>query len=640
MKKIFLVVWSLLFCGLSLAANTPTSNFGFPKPGVGDYGPSWMTDYNNKMDAADTSIKAYIDAADGILHNFIISNNNWQDLTGKPEITVGDPGYTTFATAIVALNLNSTPRNLIVPAGEHIVSSDMTVNSNIRLKFQNGAVLTIATTKTLTINGPLDAGLYQIFSCTGTGKVVFGSGRHVSAAWWGDTGPAVQAAVNSLIGVTGQVILTPNTSYAVTTTLTTYKGIELVGSNSIFDFSGLTTPDTAFVINPHPTISLQGMNPIARDVHFKGNVTMAGNVGEAVTYTANLTGLEINTSNISFDHCPLTGFDKATNFGSNSYAIEFNQCTSRFNNYGFYFDATGKTNLGEKISWTCGGITNNNYGIYNNLGELFFRNISLDYNKEAHIAENITDLGGVASTVMNFDGCHIENTKANSAEGKVRITNSGRLVIRGGMVYDDANSIITNSGTLVIDSPIWRIAETKYTITNTGRVSAKNIIPIASYMNSRLCRELSGIQNNGMETGNTTGWTATTGTNFAASTDHPYEGTYGLRVGPTAVGTATVVNSKKCIIPPGCPAIELTAWGFNGHSAADGFLVLRIFDIDDNGVDAQVAALTHGGTANARYYISTTAPPNGGYAIVEVSIAASATTNEYIYMDEFYLRMD
>lgn len=43
------------------------------------------------------------------------------------------------------------------------------------------------TPKTLTINGPLEAGLYQIFSCTGTGKVVFGNGaaKSLHPEWWG-----------------------------------------------------------------------------------------------------------------------------------------------------------------------------------------------------------------------------------------------------------------------------------------------------------------------------------------------------------------------------------------------------------------------------------------------------------------------
>lgn len=44
--------------------------------------------------------------------------------------------------------------------------------------------------KLLLINGPFEAGLYQVFSCTGTGKAVFGSGaiKEDYPQWWGGVG--------------------------------------------------------------------------------------------------------------------------------------------------------------------------------------------------------------------------------------------------------------------------------------------------------------------------------------------------------------------------------------------------------------------------------------------------------------------
>jgi len=40
---------------------------------------------------------------------------------------------------------------------------------------------------TLTVNGPFEAGLYQVFDCVGTGSVVFGSGSvsEVYPQWFG-----------------------------------------------------------------------------------------------------------------------------------------------------------------------------------------------------------------------------------------------------------------------------------------------------------------------------------------------------------------------------------------------------------------------------------------------------------------------
>jgi hypothetical protein len=101
------------------------------------------------------------------------------------EIWVGDPNYgTTFQTALTAIGSNNVI--LRVPAGTHNIAADMTSPANVTLKPQRGAVFAVATGKTLTIN-KLEAGPYQIFSCTGTGKVVFGPGavQAVHPEWWG-----------------------------------------------------------------------------------------------------------------------------------------------------------------------------------------------------------------------------------------------------------------------------------------------------------------------------------------------------------------------------------------------------------------------------------------------------------------------
>jgi hypothetical protein len=76
------------------------------------------------------------------------------------------------------------------------------------LKILPGGTISIANGVTLTINGTLDAGLYQIFSCTGTGKVVYGVGavKEVYPQWWGATGDGttddfnpVQAAITAAL---------------------------------------------------------------------------------------------------------------------------------------------------------------------------------------------------------------------------------------------------------------------------------------------------------------------------------------------------------------------------------------------------------------------------------------------------------
>ncbi len=70
------------------------------------------------------------------------------------------------------------------------VTADATVPSNITLMFLHGGDLNVSATKTVTINGPLTAGIYQIFK--GAGSVVLGQNiPHVIAHWWGAVGDGV-----------------------------------------------------------------------------------------------------------------------------------------------------------------------------------------------------------------------------------------------------------------------------------------------------------------------------------------------------------------------------------------------------------------------------------------------------------------
>lgn len=62
---------------------------------------------------------------------------------------------------------NGSEATLRVPKGTHEILVDMTVPSNICLSFDKGAIIEVAETKTLTINGEIEAGFWQIFDGTG-----------------------------------------------------------------------------------------------------------------------------------------------------------------------------------------------------------------------------------------------------------------------------------------------------------------------------------------------------------------------------------------------------------------------------------------------------------------------------------------
>jgi hypothetical protein len=119
----------------------------------------------------------------------------------KPYVDVRD--YSSFAAAITAIG--SLKKTLLIP-NEQAISGSIAVPSNIGLWFLEGGSLAIATGATVTINGHVEAGLFKIFSCSGTGKVLFGKGgvSKILTSWWGVTGIgdqddalAIQAAIDS-----------------------------------------------------------------------------------------------------------------------------------------------------------------------------------------------------------------------------------------------------------------------------------------------------------------------------------------------------------------------------------------------------------------------------------------------------------
>ena len=68
-------------------------------------------------------------------------------------------------------------------------STDEIIPSNINVIIEEGAILSINNAVTLAINGSIKAGLYKVFSCTGTGVI---SGlKEVYPEWWGALGDGI-----------------------------------------------------------------------------------------------------------------------------------------------------------------------------------------------------------------------------------------------------------------------------------------------------------------------------------------------------------------------------------------------------------------------------------------------------------------
>lgn len=156
----------------------------------------------------------------------------------------GGGSETKLIAAIKAIGSNQ--RTLVVPPGTHSIVNNLTIPTNINLRVEKGSILAIASGVTLTINGSLEAGPYQIFRCIGTGNVSFGPGSIKEAyfRWWGAKGDggtddtaAIQAAFNAFSGKSGVLKGCYMDNYRVET-ITYSSGSVNIGYNLTLDGQG------------------------------------------------------------------------------------------------------------------------------------------------------------------------------------------------------------------------------------------------------------------------------------------------------------------------------------------------------------------------------------------------------------------
>lgn len=155
-----------------------------------------------------------------------------------------------LATAVTTIGNAATLLQVTVGTA---VTADVIIPKNITLWPTPAGVITVANGATLTINGPLEASPYQIFSCSSTGKVVFGpdSAKSLYPEWWGakadnatDSSVAMTACLVAAIDSGIEVKWASGTykiNSSVAATMAAGKTLTVSGSaGTVIDCSGIT----------------------------------------------------------------------------------------------------------------------------------------------------------------------------------------------------------------------------------------------------------------------------------------------------------------------------------------------------------------------------------------------------------------
>ena len=226
------------------------------------------------------------------------------------------------------------------------ISADLTVPRNINLRIRKGCPLTVATTKTLTVSGGIDAGLYRIFTLSGTGRVLFGDGSiaAIFPEWWGaladastDNSTALQAILTASMNSTFRppILFQPGIySHATGLTITYPQGMTLKGATG-----GYYTPQAAGYTSKVTTLhytgsgnglvlgdgSSNGTGFVCKNIYFKGTSSALGGV------ILNLV------SGLVFKDCTFGQYTKSGAYGfyqSNGQTNSFYNCSFINNYYG------------------------------------------------------------------------------------------------------------------------------------------------------------------------------------------------------------------------------------------------------------------------------------------------------------------
>jgi len=118
------------------------------------------------------------------------ATRNGVNTYGSGDIVASEFGSPSWANLQAAIGLgNSSGRRVLITPGTWPVEDDLASTGAVQMT--PGAILQVATSKTLDLSPSFEAGLYKVFSCTGTGKVTLPAAVQKVPEWWGALGDGI-----------------------------------------------------------------------------------------------------------------------------------------------------------------------------------------------------------------------------------------------------------------------------------------------------------------------------------------------------------------------------------------------------------------------------------------------------------------
>jgi len=232
-------------------------------------------------------------------------------ITQGPRVDVR--AYASFSAAVDAIGTSR--KTLLIPNSQD-VTANKTVPSNVTLEFLQGGSLAVSTGVTVTLNGKVDAGLYQVFSGAGTVSLAIDSVKEVFPQWWGAVPDDTYAGT------------TNNAAFAAATDAAYGCGVPVRITSGTWTFSSL------WHIN----------KPISVIASGSGSVTLTGGDSDGVIWYGYRT---LPNQNLYFENKKIEGFTvigtNATGYSftsSKSLNVTFKDITAKDGNAGgIYFGA-------------------------------------------------------------------------------------------------------------------------------------------------------------------------------------------------------------------------------------------------------------------------------------------------------------